>query len=168
MNWNNVKLILAREVRDQLRDRRTLFMIAVLPLLLYPLLGMSFFQVAQFLREQPTRVLVVNLPASPGLPALVEDHHFAASLFGEKPERAKLLRVDLCETPAAAEAAAAQLPAAPPDHPEETDRVATTGAAASDNKLDVCAAPRRPIFATRSMSSGTTSCSSSPPILPPD
>ena len=55
MNWSNVKLILLREVRDQLRDRRTLFMIAVLPLLLYPLLGMSFFQVAQFMREQPTR-----------------------------------------------------------------------------------------------------------------
>src|SRR5580692_11150355 len=74
MNWQNVKLILTREIRDQLRDRRTLFMIFVLPLLLYPLLGTSFFQVAQFLREQPTRVLVVNLPASPGLPALVEDH----------------------------------------------------------------------------------------------
>ena len=56
MNWSNVKLILFREVRDQLRDRRTLFMIAVLPLLLYPLLGMSFFQVAQFMRAQPTRV----------------------------------------------------------------------------------------------------------------
>ena len=34
MKWNNVKLIYSREIRDQLRDRRTLFMIAVLPLLL--------------------------------------------------------------------------------------------------------------------------------------
>ncbi len=96
MNWNNVKLILTREVRDQLRDRRTLFMIAVLPMLLYPLLGMSFFQVAQFLREQPTRVLVIDLPAAAGLPPLVENHHFAAGLFADKPERAKLLRVDVC------------------------------------------------------------------------
>ena len=39
MNFTNVKLILVREIRDQLRDRRTLFMIAVLPLLLYALLG---------------------------------------------------------------------------------------------------------------------------------
>ena len=62
MNWTNVKLILVREVRDQLRDRRTLFMIAVLPLLLYPLLGMSFFQVAQFMRERPTKALIVGLP----------------------------------------------------------------------------------------------------------
>ena len=34
LNWRNVSLIFHREVRDQLRDRRTLFMIAVLPLLL--------------------------------------------------------------------------------------------------------------------------------------
>ena len=36
LNWRNVTLIFHREVRDQLRDRRTLFMIAVLPLLLVP------------------------------------------------------------------------------------------------------------------------------------
>lgn len=60
MKLQNVKLILAREVRDQLRDRRTLFMIAVLPMLLYPLLGMSFLQVSQFFQEHPTRVLVVG------------------------------------------------------------------------------------------------------------
>src|SRR5438270_120620 len=73
MNWNQVKLIWLREVRDQLRDRRTLFMIAVLPLLLYPLLGMSFLQVAQFLREHPMKVLVVGMKPTPGLPPLVEE-----------------------------------------------------------------------------------------------
>ena len=41
MSWTNVKLIYCRELRDQLRDRRTLFMIAVLPLVLYPLLGIT-------------------------------------------------------------------------------------------------------------------------------
>ena len=71
MNWTNVKLIWLREVRDQLRDRRTLFMIAVLPLLLYPLLGMSFFQVSQFVREQPTKVLVVGMEPTADLPPLV-------------------------------------------------------------------------------------------------
>ena len=60
MNWTNVKLIFLRELRDQLRDRRTLFMIAVLPLLLYPLMGMSVFQVQQFLQEQASKVLVVG------------------------------------------------------------------------------------------------------------
>ena len=36
IQWKNIKLILMRELRDQLRDRRTLFMVAILPLLLYP------------------------------------------------------------------------------------------------------------------------------------
>jgi sodium transport system permease protein len=76
MNWRNIKLIFLREVRDQLRDRRTLFMIAVLPILLYPLLGMSILQVAQFLREQPTDVLIVGAPDLPELPPLVVDNQF--------------------------------------------------------------------------------------------
>ena len=46
MNWHHVHLIYLREMRDQLRDRRTLFTITVLPLLLYPLLGMLMMQVA--------------------------------------------------------------------------------------------------------------------------
>ena len=39
MRWSNVLVIFRREVRDQVRDRRTLFMIFVLPILLYPILG---------------------------------------------------------------------------------------------------------------------------------
>ncbi len=88
MKWSNVKLILAREVRDQLRDRRTIFMIAVLPLLLYPLLGMSFFQVTQFLREHEIRVLVIGAPHDSQLPALVEKGHFSPDLFS--PEHSRL------------------------------------------------------------------------------
>ena len=70
MLWSNVKLIFQRETRDQLRDRRTLFTIAVLPLILYPLMGMAMLQVAQFTREHSTRVWMVgteNLPQSPAL-----------------------------------------------------------------------------------------------------
>ncbi|MDA0660968.1 MAG: hypothetical protein O3C60_19370, partial [Planctomycetota bacterium] len=70
MNWSKVWLILQRELRDQLRDRRTLFTIAVLPLLLYPLIGMTMLQVAQFLQEHPNRILVLGaefLPADPVL-----------------------------------------------------------------------------------------------------
>ena len=92
MNWSNVRLILGREVRDQLRDRRTLFMIAVLPLLLYPLMGMSFFQVVQFMQDHAIRVLVVGAPQSPSLPPLVDEDRFAADLFPE-PEDARLLNV---------------------------------------------------------------------------
>lgn len=98
MNWHNVKLILVREVRDQLRDRRTLFMIFVLPILLYPLLGLSFFQVAQFVRRQATRVLVVGADQLPESPALFDGNRFAAELFaadsgGEKRQH-ELLEVD--------------------------------------------------------------------------
>ncbi|MGD9719699.1 MAG: ABC transporter permease subunit/CPBP intramembrane protease [Pirellulales bacterium] len=94
MNWSNVRLILQREIRDQLRDRRTLFMIAVLPLLLYPLLGMSFFQVVQFMHEHAIRVLVVNAPQAAGLPELVQGERFATDLFSG-PQQQRLLEVTL-------------------------------------------------------------------------
>src|SRR3954452_21478151 len=99
MNWTNVKLILTREIRDQLRDRRTLFMIAVLPLLLYPLLGMSFFQISQFMREQTTKVLIVGVPKLKNLPPIVDDHQFAKSLLAD-PERAQLLELEYTESKA--------------------------------------------------------------------
>lgn len=101
MNWSNVKLILFREVRDQLRDRRTLFMIFVLPLLMYPLLGLSMFQIAQFVREQPTRVLVIGAErlvdssgddALPKLPLLLDERAFAERLFS-RADDARLLEV---------------------------------------------------------------------------
>ncbi|HAN96924.1 MAG TPA: CPBP family intramembrane metalloprotease domain-containing protein, partial [Planctomycetaceae bacterium] len=63
MSWANVRLIFHRELRDQLRDRRTLFTVLVLPILLYPLLGMTFLQISQFLREHPTRIWVVGYDA---------------------------------------------------------------------------------------------------------
>jgi len=83
MTFSNVKLIFAREVCDQLRDRRTLFMIAVLPILLYPLLGTSFFQIAQFMREQPTRILVVGAGSLTESSELFEDQCFAKHLFAD-------------------------------------------------------------------------------------
>ncbi|HET6882609.1 MAG TPA: ABC transporter permease, partial [Pirellulales bacterium] len=97
MNWSNVNLIFQREVRDQLRDRRTLFMIAVLPLLLYPLLGMSMFQVMQFVSEHSTKVLIVGGEELPESPRLVDGNHFDESWFSS-PEKARLL--DLTSLPA--------------------------------------------------------------------
>ncbi len=68
MNWRHVHLIYMREMRDQLRDRRTLFTITILPLMLYPLLGMLMMQIAQFKREQNVRVRIMgveNWPSDP-------------------------------------------------------------------------------------------------------
>ena len=73
---SKIRLIMIRELRDQLRDRRTMFMIAVLPLLLYPLLGMSFFHVAQFLKHHPSNVLVVMEGQLPEKPVLIVDEQF--------------------------------------------------------------------------------------------
>ena len=73
MNWSNVKLIFQRELRDQLRDRRTLFTVCILPLVLYPLLGMSLIQVTQFMREHPTKIWVVGADNLPDAPALITD-----------------------------------------------------------------------------------------------
>jgi sodium transport system permease protein len=56
MNWQRTLLIFMREIRDQLRDRRTMCTIFVLPLLLYPFLGMLMLQVAQFHAEHPVKV----------------------------------------------------------------------------------------------------------------
>src|SRR5947209_2584821 len=66
MRWPIIRLIWLRELRDQLRDRRTLFMVAVLPVLLYPILGVGVLQFALgFLKKQGTVGIVgaENLPS---------------------------------------------------------------------------------------------------------
>ena len=53
MRWSIIRLIWLRELRDQLRDRRTILMIVVLPVLLYPVLG---FAVVRFFLPKPSVV----------------------------------------------------------------------------------------------------------------
>ena len=60
MRWSIVRLIWARELRDQLRDRRTVFMVVVLPLLLYPILGFGLLQFAQGIGRQQSVIGVVG------------------------------------------------------------------------------------------------------------
>ncbi len=70
MRWSNLFIIFRREVRDQIRDRRTLFMIFVLPILLYPILGIGVIKFASALEQKPRLVVVVGaeyLPSSPVL-----------------------------------------------------------------------------------------------------
>jgi sodium transport system permease protein len=100
MSWRNVRLIYGREIRDQLRDRRTLFMIAVLPLLLYPLLGMSVFQLSQFLRKNEPKILVIGseqLAEDVDVPPLFENGKFAADLFND-PSEAERLDLEFVES----------------------------------------------------------------------
>ncbi len=72
MNWDQIKIIFHREMRDQLRDRRTLFTIVVLPLVLYPLLGMVLLQMTQFTRVQEVRICVAGKEHWPEHPRLFE------------------------------------------------------------------------------------------------
>lgn len=119
MNWRNVLLIWQRELRDQLRDRRTLFMVAVLPVLMYPLLGTSMFQLVQFMRQTTGKVAIYGadeLAQVDGLPALVEGDRFAADLFFDPAERERLV---VEERPA-----------------EPADRIAVAEAAVASGEID--------------------------------
>lgn len=73
-------LIYVREMRDQLRDRRTLFTIAVLPILLYPLVGMLLLQIAQFTRQHPTTICIVGREHLENAPPLLDEFEFAEGL----------------------------------------------------------------------------------------
>jgi sodium transport system permease protein len=92
MSWKNVRLIFAREVRDQLRDRRTLFMVAILPLLLYPAMGIGMAQMMFLFREQPRTVVVLGADHLPAHPPLLEGDRIAAGWF-ESPDDATKLNV---------------------------------------------------------------------------
>jgi sodium transport system permease protein len=91
LNWRNVFLIFQREVRDQLRDRRTLFMIAVLPLLLYPAMGLGIYQLAFVFRQQPRTVVVLGAEYLPAEPALIEGNRFASRWFRAEASRDRLV-----------------------------------------------------------------------------
>ncbi|MCC9609198.1 ABC transporter permease subunit [Blastopirellula sp. JC732] len=81
MSWSNVKLILFRELRDQMRDRRTLFSIVILPVLLYPLMGLLVMQVMQFRQQNPARLQIVGAAELPESPPLLDGQNFAADLM---------------------------------------------------------------------------------------
>jgi sodium transport system permease protein len=97
MSWNNIKLIYLRELRDQLRDRRTLFTIVILPLLMYPMLAMVWCQMQQFLKERPSKVLIVGVDNLPQDPTLLVDGKFTAVHCTEA--EAKLLELALDPKP---------------------------------------------------------------------
>jgi sodium transport system permease protein len=88
MNWYHVHLIFIRELNDQLRDRRTLFTITILPILLYPLLGLLMMQIAQFNREHTVSVRVVGMENWPeDLPLLDEQDELVSRIGIEKMSR---------------------------------------------------------------------------------
>jgi len=73
MAWKNVSLIFLREVKDQLRDRRTLLMITIMPVLVYPMLGMGAMNMMLTFNKQLRTVVVLNADELPDSPALLVD-----------------------------------------------------------------------------------------------
>jgi len=64
-HWPVIRLIARRELRDLLRDRRTLFLIIVLPMLLYPVFALAGLAFAVSMLGQKTLVGVAGLEHLP-------------------------------------------------------------------------------------------------------
>jgi sodium transport system permease protein len=93
MRWSIVRLISFREARDQLRDRRTMFLILGLPLLMYPLfIGVGVVFVSM-LKEKKLVVGVVGAeflpkPGAAGpkdFPPLIANDKFEDRYLPEDP-----------------------------------------------------------------------------------
>lgn len=89
VEWRNVRLVFLRELRDQLRDRRTLFMVFILPLLLYPTLGIGMLQLTMLFTEQSRTVVLLGEQYLPP-PPLLNGNHVVDSLFSDPRHAAKL------------------------------------------------------------------------------
>src|SRR5438552_1329568 len=92
VRWPNVWVIFRREVRDQSRDRRTLFMIFILPILLYPILGIGLLQFSAAFEQKPRTVLVIGAENLPETPPLLDPKRdgFVAALFDTPADAARL------------------------------------------------------------------------------
>jgi sodium transport system permease protein len=75
MHWSVIRLIWQREQVDLFRDRRTVFMIFLLPVVLYPLLGYLGFEFARGSVQQVSTIGIVGLDHLP--PATPASMHFA-------------------------------------------------------------------------------------------
>lgn len=89
MRWRNVWTIFKREVRDQARDGRTLFMIFVLPILLYPILGITIVKLSETVATKQRLVVVIGAEHLPKSPPLLdpEAERFAGELFTLESDR---------------------------------------------------------------------------------
>ena len=45
MNWKKIKIVYRKEITDTLRDRRTIMMMILVPIVLYPMLFLTMGQI---------------------------------------------------------------------------------------------------------------------------
>lgn len=93
MSWKNIKLIFMRELRDQLRDRRTLFMITILPLFLYPMLGLGIVQMLLTFSEQQRIAIILNSDDLPESPSLLDENGIQSGWLQEGKKDTSSLRI---------------------------------------------------------------------------
>src|SRR5262249_26413414 len=80
MRWVIVRLIWQRELRDLARDRRWLFMLLGLPVLLYPAFGLVGLVFAQTIVDPPSRVGFCGFDHFPRLAGPASELTWAAVL----------------------------------------------------------------------------------------
>jgi sodium transport system permease protein len=77
MNWNNIVTIYVKELRDSLRDRRTLISVILIPTLVMPLMTFGFGKVAVSVigkaREEIPTVAILGGEDSPGVVAKLKE-----------------------------------------------------------------------------------------------
>ncbi|MBB4635599.1 ABC transporter permease subunit/CPBP intramembrane protease [Longimicrobium terrae] len=103
MRWKTVRTVLAKELRETLRDRRTLFMMLVIPTLLYPCMLVLAEQLTLLgqrrLGAEPARVAVAGaepalvrfLDADSAIRVLTGDHASVAAVRAGEVEAAVIL-----------------------------------------------------------------------------
>ena len=76
MNWNHILTVYLKELRDSLRDRRTLISVIVIPSLVIPLIfigmGKVMSRVMANAQEEVSRVMVIGGTDSPGILAALK------------------------------------------------------------------------------------------------
>jgi sodium transport system permease protein len=76
MSWNNIVTVYRKELKDSLRDRRTLLSMIIIPTLLMPVLLFGFGKIASKVvskaRDEIPRVMILGGADSPGIVAAIQ------------------------------------------------------------------------------------------------
>ena len=82
MNWNNILTVYVKELRDSLRDRRTLMSMIIIPTLVIPLMtfgvGKVMSKVISQAKEEVSAIMIIGGDDSPGIVAALKAERDAA------------------------------------------------------------------------------------------
>ncbi|QGJ71857.1 CPBP family intramembrane metalloprotease domain-containing protein [Planctomycetales bacterium 10988] len=96
MNWSRARSIFYREFLSQMRDRRMVLLYTIVPVFLYPIMGLMVFQMGNFIRRSAITVQVVGAENLPQDPPLIQDGKFIPEFLGD-PEEAYLVTLQIVE-----------------------------------------------------------------------